>query len=288
MQRRYTPVRIWTQTGAAARPSQRPSGLFPRAVFIIDPWFARPDVVGPNRFRFLLECLQVWHRFPALAVLTRGGPSAAAWQPSAVTAPHQPHLSRPLSTGPRRSAPSNRFPIVRRPRQAGRCVAAPLPLLGHHSNGVWLSELPLGRSAPATRTGWWNLVPTPLLPQTFESDTEPYAKERDAKACRAAREAGVEVVTFPTHTLFDPERVLAAARHTVPASYGKFTKVDSPRPVPPSPPLCQLTLLAVGLRIAAPGGARPAGAPCRGAAEGGAAASCRGRTGQRARSAHAH
>lgn len=66
---------------------------------------------------------------------------------------------------------------------------------------------------------------TARVAQTFETDTEPYAKERDAAVCRLARDAGVAVSTHATHTLYDPERLLAAARDRCPSSYGAFTKV---------------------------------------------------------------
>ncbi|KAL8709638.1 MAG: hypothetical protein Q9225_007427, partial [Loekoesia sp. 1 TL-2023] len=45
----------------------------------------------------------------------------------------------------------------------------------------------------------------------FERDTDPYAKERDAKVVELAREAGVEVVaTRHGRTLYDPDELVQA------------------------------------------------------------------------------
>lgn len=44
----------------------------------------------------------------------------------------------------------------------------------------------------------WNITQL-----TFEEDPEPYGKERDAAICALAAELGVQVVTKPSHTLYD-------------------------------------------------------------------------------------
>jgi cryptochrome len=72
----------------------------------------------------------------------------------------------------------------------------------------------------------------------FETDTEPYAKTRDAAVVRAAKEAGVEVHAPSSHTLYDVERLLAKCpKGEPPTAYGTFLKIaaslgDPPKPVP--------------------------------------------------------
>lgn len=41
---------------------------------------------------------------------------------------------------------------------------------------------------------------------TFEYDSEPFGKERDAAIKKLASEAGVEVVVKTSHTLYDLDR----------------------------------------------------------------------------------
>lgn len=41
---------------------------------------------------------------------------------------------------------------------------------------------------------------------TFEYDSEPFGKERDAAIVKLAKEAGVEVTTENSHTLYDLDR----------------------------------------------------------------------------------
>lgn len=41
---------------------------------------------------------------------------------------------------------------------------------------------------------------------TFEYDSEPFGKERDAAIIKLAKEAGVEVVIENSHTLYDLDR----------------------------------------------------------------------------------
>ena len=41
---------------------------------------------------------------------------------------------------------------------------------------------------------------------TFEEDTEPYAKKRDADAAAVAKQHGVELITRISHTLYDVQK----------------------------------------------------------------------------------
>ncbi|XP_063234251.1 cryptochrome-2 [Bacillus rossius redtenbacheri] len=71
---------------------------------------------------------------------------------------------------------------------------------------------------------------------TFESDTEPYARERDGMVCELAKEAGVPVVQKVSHTLYNTELVLKANLGKAPLTYQKFLSVvetlgNPPRPV---------------------------------------------------------
>lgn len=50
---------------------------------------------------------------------------------------------------------------------------------------------------------------------TFEYDSEPFGKERDAAIMKMAKEAGVEVVTENSHTLYDLDRYMSEPRTRV-------------------------------------------------------------------------
>lgn len=72
---------------------------------------------------------------------------------------------------------------------------------------------------------------------TFEADSEPYAKRRDASVVKLAEEAGVAVEQFHSHTLRELDFYLRQNRGAVPASYGAFCKLhDRMPPVPPCAP----------------------------------------------------
>jgi len=58
---------------------------------------------------------------------------------------------------------------------------------------------------------------------TYERDTEPYAKVRDAKIAEAAADFVVE--SFTSHTLHDPAQLLQLAKGKVTTAYGAFRKV---------------------------------------------------------------
>lgn len=73
---------------------------------------------------------------------------------------------------------------------------------------------------------------------TFESDTEPYAQERDAEVFKVSRMAfilrgaymlkqlaqthDVECKSLVSHTLFDPEAILAKNKGRSTTSYNSF------------------------------------------------------------------
>ncbi|KAL6064283.1 Cryptochrome-1 [Balamuthia mandrillaris] len=57
---------------------------------------------------------------------------------------------------------------------------------------------------------------------TFERDTEPYAKVRDETIARLAREANVEVRCPTSHTLWDPDQLLALNGGRAPLTYQAF------------------------------------------------------------------
>lgn len=131
---------------------QRSKHVYP--VFCIDPYFVKPDVVGVNRYHFLLESLA--------------------------------DLDRSL-----RGLGSRLFILRGKPNE----------------------------QILAAKDRWnINLV-------TYESDTEPYAKARDVAISRALTEGGVEVKTFSTHTLRDPERYIAMSKGKIPNTYQSFLKL---------------------------------------------------------------
>ncbi|KAI7839651.1 hypothetical protein COHA_006460 [Chlorella ohadii] len=69
----------------------------------------------------------------------------------------------------------------------------------------------------------------------FESDTEPYANQRDATVRQLAETAGVEVHSPVSHTLYDPQLLLARNGGKPPLTMQAFTKlVDAVGP-PPAP-----------------------------------------------------
>ena len=77
-----------------------------------------------------------------------------------------------------------------------------------------------------------------LLPQVaFEKDTEPYAKERDAKICQLCSDLSVDVISARGHTLFDLDELRAMfPGGKAPASYGSFVaKVSTLKTAAPIP-----------------------------------------------------
>jgi len=57
---------------------------------------------------------------------------------------------------------------------------------------------------------------------TWEIDTEPYSKERDAKIEKLAISKDVKVETFSSHTLYNPEQVVAKNKGETPLTYQKM------------------------------------------------------------------
>nr|XP_006642290.2 PREDICTED: cryptochrome-2-like [Lepisosteus oculatus] len=73
---------------------------------------------------------------------------------------------------------------------------------------------------------------------TFEVDTEPYARQRDAQVGKIAEEHGVEVIQKVSHTLYDTERILVENNGKAPLTYNRLqallkTLGAPKRPVPP-------------------------------------------------------
>jgi len=72
---------------------------------------------------------------------------------------------------------------------------------------------------------------------TYESDTEPYSIERDEAVQKSAKAAGVEVATFASHTMRDPEQYLGLNKGKAPGTYQAFVKlfesIDGGHPPPP-------------------------------------------------------
>ena len=68
---------------------------------------------------------------------------------------------------------------------------------------------------------------------TFEVDTEPYAVKRDSAIVELAAEAGIATEMRTSHTLFEPERLLARNQGKLPGSYATFCKLAGKSAVPP-------------------------------------------------------
>ncbi|KAJ1408554.1 FAD binding domain of DNA photolyase-domain-containing protein [Ochromonadaceae sp. CCMP2298] len=60
---------------------------------------------------------------------------------------------------------------------------------------------------------------------TFESDSEPYARTRDAQITHLLEEQGVAVREFCSHTIHSPEAYLAKGGGKAPSVYGSFGKL---------------------------------------------------------------
>ncbi|KAK6467990.1 cryptochrome-2-like isoform X1 [Huso huso] len=72
---------------------------------------------------------------------------------------------------------------------------------------------------------------------TFEMDTEPYSRQRDAEVVKLAEEHGVEVIQKVSNTLYDSERVIVENDGTPPLTYKRLQTLLSflglpKRPVP--------------------------------------------------------
>ena len=96
------------------------------------------------------------------------------------------------------------------------------------------SRLYVVRGSPeeqlATLLKEWNVVAL-----TWEEDTEPYAKKRDARVGDLCKEQGVEVVVRLGHTLYCPEQVVAKNKGQTPLTYQKFIGLAASLGAPPKP-----------------------------------------------------
>uniref|UniRef100_A0A4X2KR43 Cryptochrome-2 n=1 Tax=Vombatus ursinus TaxID=29139 RepID=A0A4X2KR43_VOMUR len=73
---------------------------------------------------------------------------------------------------------------------------------------------------------------------TFEYDSEPFGKERDAAIVKMAKEAGVEVVTENSHTLYDLDRIIELNGQKPPLTYKRFQAIISRMELPRKPVSC--------------------------------------------------
>ncbi|XP_041084880.1 cryptochrome-1-like [Polyodon spathula] len=80
---------------------------------------------------------------------------------------------------------------------------------------------------------------------TFEYDSEPFGKERDAAIKKLASEAGVEVVVKTSHTLYDLDRIIELNGGQPPLTYKRFQTLVS-RLEPPELPVEPLSAAFMG------------------------------------------
>ena len=62
---------------------------------------------------------------------------------------------------------------------------------------------------------------------TFEAESEPFGKQRDAVITHLAESAGVEVVSCTSHSLYDIEQVIESNNNEVPVFFDQFIDVIS-------------------------------------------------------------
>lgn len=62
---------------------------------------------------------------------------------------------------------------------------------------------------------------------TFETESEPFGKQRDAVITHLAESAGVEVVSCTSHSLYDTEQVIEANDNEAPVVFDHFLEVIS-------------------------------------------------------------
>ena len=60
---------------------------------------------------------------------------------------------------------------------------------------------------------------------SFEKDSEPFGVQRDAVVQHMAEEAGVEVLSKTSHTLYDPGQIVDANKGIVPMLFADFVRV---------------------------------------------------------------
>ena len=70
---------------------------------------------------------------------------------------------------------------------------------------------------------------------TFESESEPFGKQRDAVITHLAENAGVEVVSCTSHTLYDVDQLTESNNEEMPVQFSEFLDVISRIGPPESP-----------------------------------------------------
>ena len=70
---------------------------------------------------------------------------------------------------------------------------------------------------------------------TFESESEPFSKQRDAVITHLAESMGVEVVSCTSHTLYDVDKVLEANNNVTPMLFDSFLDVVATLGPPEAP-----------------------------------------------------
>lgn len=60
---------------------------------------------------------------------------------------------------------------------------------------------------------------------SFEADYEPYCKSRDAVITGLAKEAGIEVISHFSHTLYDPQAFITSTEGNVPLLFDEFKEL---------------------------------------------------------------
>ncbi|XP_072109416.1 cryptochrome-1 [Mobula birostris] len=70
---------------------------------------------------------------------------------------------------------------------------------------------------------------------TFEYDSEPFGKERDAAIKKLASEAGVEVIVKISHTLYDLDKIIELNEGQPPLTYKRFQTLISQMDPPEAP-----------------------------------------------------
>uniref|UniRef100_A0A667ZWP0 Cryptochrome circadian regulator 3b n=1 Tax=Myripristis murdjan TaxID=586833 RepID=A0A667ZWP0_9TELE len=80
---------------------------------------------------------------------------------------------------------------------------------------------------------------------TFECDSEPFGKERDAAIRKLASEAGVEVIVCISHTLYDLDKIIELNSGHPPLTYKRFQTLVASMP-PPDHPVEPLTRAKMG------------------------------------------
>jgi len=79
---------------------------------------------------------------------------------------------------------------------------------------------------------------------TYETDIEPYAVKRDAEVQKLAALQGVKVNTYCSHTIYNPEVVIARNLGKAPITYQKFLGIVEKLKVPKVLPQMSLSNLS--------------------------------------------